>query len=676
MSHLKRSLLLSAIASFAAGWFGAAGAFAEPGRANAPLALGDIASNDNTRPGGRLDRATLRIALVARRGMWYPDGPGTVGLPIEAFGEAGRPLRIPGPLLRVPLGTRVVASVRNELASELTVRGLAAPANALTNALRVPRGATRRVTFVLDRPGTFGYYGSDHGERVETRIFDDAELSGAIVVEAPHAQRVDHVFVLGLYAPVKSKDGSPNFIYFLETINGRAYPATERLAYERGRKVRWGVFNASAMLHPMHLHGFYFRMDRPGAYDEVTHPFHPGDAGELAWLAGTAGDWMFHCHIDDHISRHAPLRDMRAHRADPRLTIAKRFHLANEPMGGMVIALKVVPRRGDRAPSAAAPSRTLALDVTSRIVPGARFGLTRDSFTLRDGDRTIPASGSMGPPIVLTRGRPVAIAVTNRMDEATSVHWHGVALQDSYYDGGAGMGMAMGGGHMSPAIEPGRTFVAHFVPPDAGTFMYHSHLDDGWQLAGGLVGPLIVLPPGRLFDPKTDHIVMISESFERPGGPPFAIDGTLSPPPIAATAGVAQRLRFADLTLGGENLVVSLSDGARAVDWTPIAKDGRDLPMAVRIPSVATHALTIGETRDFRFTPTHAGTLTLGVYDEDNNGALVASQRIEVSDGHPARVASSERMISARPLQATQSAASGAGSQRSLRRPRSRQRRT
>jgi FtsP/CotA-like multicopper oxidase with cupredoxin domain len=387
-----------------------------------------------------------------------------------AFGEVGRPLRIPGPLVRVPVGTRVDASVRNELSHDLTVRGLSAPAGSSTSVLHIPPGTMRRVTFVLDRPGTFGYYGSAHGETVDTRIFDDAELSGAIVVDAPGKPRVDHVFVLGLYAPVKRKDGSPSFIYFLETVNGRAYPATERLTYKRGQRVHWGVFNASSMIHPMHLHGFSFRTDRPDAYDEVTHPFFPGEAEALSWTADRAGDWMFHCHIDDHISRHAPLRDMLAHKADPHLTVAKRFHLANQMMGGMVVAVTILPRNGDRAPMAAASPRQLALDVASRDVPGAPFGLSRDAFTLTDGNRTLSSNGSVGPPIVLVQGRPVAIAVTNHMDETTSVHWHGIALQDSYYDGGAGMGMAaMSGGRMPPAIEHGRTFVARFAPPDAGS---------------------------------------------------------------------------------------------------------------------------------------------------------------------------------------------------------------
>ena len=90
--------------------------------------------------------------------------------------------------------------------------------------------------------------------------------------------------------------------------------------------------------------------------------FYPGEAQELSWTADRAGDWMFHCHIDDHISRHAPLRDMRAHTADPHLTISARFHLANEPMSGMVIAVKRLsaPRRLRAVAAQRCPPRELA----------------------------------------------------------------------------------------------------------------------------------------------------------------------------------------------------------------------------------------------------------------------------------------------------------------------------
>lgn len=160
--------------------------------------------------------------------------------------------------------------------------------------------------------------------------------------------------------------------------------------------------------------------------------------------------------------------------------------------------------------------------------------------------------------------------------------------------------------------------------------MYHAHMDDGWQLASGIYGTLIVLPPHQTFDPATDHVVMISESYERAGSPYVAFNGLLKPPPLTVAAGVAQRLRIAVMTLSGENLVASLSDGTHVLQWTPIAKDGRDLPPALRQERIATQAFTIGETRDFRFTPHIAHQLELKVYDLDNSGMLVGTQQIDV----------------------------------------------
>jgi multicopper oxidase len=42
------------------------------------------------------------------------------------------------------------------------------------------------------------------------------------------------------------------------------------------------------------------------------------------------------------------------------------------------------------------------------------------------------------------------------------------------------------------AIAPGGRFIYEFTPPDAGTYLYHSHV--GLQLDRGLVGPLVVEP--------------------------------------------------------------------------------------------------------------------------------------------------------------------------------------
>ena len=89
-------------------------------------------------------------------------------------------------------------------------------------------------------------------------------------------------------------------------------------------------------------------------------------------------------------------------------------------------------------------------------------------------------------------------------------------------------------------------------------------------------------------------------------------------------------MRLGVLTLGGQNLIVSLVDETRVVRWIPLAKDGRDLPAPLQTEGPAVNAMTIGETRDFRFTPQHAGRMLLNVYDADNGGMLVGSQPIDV----------------------------------------------
>ena len=49
------------------------------------------------------------------------------------------------------------------------------------------------------------------------------------------------------------------------------------------------------------------------------------------------------------------------------------------------------------------------------------------------------------------------------------------------------------------------------------------------------------------------------------------------------------------------------------VRWTPIAKDGFDIPVAAQVPKPARQRFAIGETYDFEYTPTDRGTLRLEV---------------------------------------------------------------
>ena len=127
------------------------------------------------------------------------------------------------------------------------------------------------------------------------------------------------------------------------------------------------------------------------------------------------------------------------------------------------------------------------------------------------GGRTAHAvtiNGTLPAPLIrLRQGQTVRIAVTNTLDEDTSIHWHGVLLP-FHMDGVPGVSF--------PGIGPGETFVYEFPVRHAGTFWYHSHSNLQEQL--GHYGPLILDPAGR--DPvqyDREHVIVLSDwSFMHP----------------------------------------------------------------------------------------------------------------------------------------------------------------
>jgi FtsP/CotA-like multicopper oxidase with cupredoxin domain len=117
------------------------------------------------------------------------------------------------------------------------------------------------------------------------------------------------------------------------------------------------------------------------------------------------------------------------------------------------------------------------------------------SFRLTAAASEVPVLGSRktrvfayngrvpGPEIRVRRGERMRIVVANRLAEPTTVHWHGIRLPH-----------AMDGVPFvtQQPIAPGGEFTYEFTPPDAGTFMYHSHQRSDVQVPMGLFGPLIV----------------------------------------------------------------------------------------------------------------------------------------------------------------------------------------
>src|SRR2546425_656405 len=121
-----------------------------------------IVSNPNRAPAGRLGHGVLTIRLELRTGMLTPQADDGPGLLVQAFAEAGKPLQVPGPLVRVVEGTVIHATVHNRLPdSTLVLRGLHPRPGLPNDTLQVAPGATRDVRFTAGTPGPPSYLGTD-----------------------------------------------------------------------------------------------------------------------------------------------------------------------------------------------------------------------------------------------------------------------------------------------------------------------------------------------------------------------------------------------------------------------------------------------------------------------------------------------------------------------------------
>jgi FtsP/CotA-like multicopper oxidase with cupredoxin domain len=241
------------------------------------------------------------------------------------------------------------------------------------------------------------------------------------------------------------------------------------------------------------------------------------------------------------------------------------------------------------------------------------------SYQIEESHKLIPeVLDSTGPPLILERGQPVEIAVVNQLREATAVHWPGIELE-SYYDGVVGWGAR--GSETTPAIEPGNSFQVRFTPPRAGTFIYHTHMNDEMQMFGGLYGPLIVLEPGARFDPSTDNIFILSRGGRDELTSGRLLNGSPDPPTLHWRKGQRNRLRLINITPNNPALV-SLKSPSGLVQWRAVAKDGADLPTAQAVMQSSQQWIWTGETYDFECEPQEGGSLRLEFENNPTAGIL------------------------------------------------------
>ncbi|HVE79465.1 MAG TPA: multicopper oxidase family protein, partial [Gemmatimonadaceae bacterium] len=153
----------------------------------------------------------------------------------------------------------------------------------------------------------------------------------------------------------------------------------------------------------------------------------------------------------------------------------------------MALRPGVAPYLPPAAPENAPAARPRALvrlrsGDTLRLTAGiVRRTLKGRSYTMYGFNGQYP-----GPLLVVPQGAAVVVELTNALDQPTTVHWHGVRL-DNRFDGVPGL--------TQEAVPPGGRFTYHLRFPDAGIYWYHPHVREDVQQDLGLYGNLMVRSP-------------------------------------------------------------------------------------------------------------------------------------------------------------------------------------
>ena len=602
--------------------------------------LPKVVANDNRIAAGSLRDGVLTLRLVAATALWQPEGQGDAdpARTIQAFAEEGRQPLVPGPLVRVPEGTLIRLSVRNDLPAALRLHGAMTRPCKDDDFSEIAPGATGAFEFKAGKPGTYFYWGSTTPGSIVARRGVDTTLTGAFIVDGtghrsdPDEQTFVIIDFVGQLKPTGVRPVS-------FTINGRSWPYTERQTLAFGKAVTWRVINGSFGLHPMHLHGTFFTVESLGTYARdtlyesdarrlvTTEPLAPGATMTMRWVPDRVGKWMFHCHVLSHVSHDLRRGD------DPAPTqhsgsgsnagSSSSHHDVERSMAGLVIGITVLPGDETAAPDLE-PHEYRPVRMVMKTVPN-RYGADR-GFTIGivDPDAPMskpkpPASPSMlqptegdplalrlpspSPTLVLTKGEPVRITLVNEMAEETSIHWHGIELE-SLNDGVAGW--SGDGTQITKPVPAGGSLDVWFTPPRAGTFIYHTHGHDKHQLSSGLYGAVVVLPHRKSFNPAVDKVILIGgsgpDSISATLFAPFEVNRSTNPPPMIIHAGTTYRFRLINISPNAA-ANVTLAGPKGPVQWRAVAKDGADLPPSQATVRSARQQVTVGETYDFEYQP-------------------------------------------------------------------------
>lgn len=249
--------------------------------------------------------------------------------------------RTPGPTIEATQGDTIRVIFKNELPEPSSIHwhGFEIPneedgAGGHTEPVTMP-GETHVYQFKLNQSGTFMYH---TGFNVMKQ--DALGLGGLVVVHPKHEKnKPDKEFAIMLqewaFAPGNPNPNIASMDFNWFTFNGTSAPSIPAMTVKQNERVRIRIANLSMQSHPIHIHGYTWKVvgteggpipaaaQWPGATVNVP----PGTTRDVEFIAWNPGLWRFHCHRLHHI--------MNAMAAMP---------MGIDDHGGMFTFVNVIPK--------------------------------------------------------------------------------------------------------------------------------------------------------------------------------------------------------------------------------------------------------------------------------------------------------------------------------------------
>ncbi|GJL78189.1 MAG: hypothetical protein NPINA01_11780 [Nitrospinaceae bacterium] len=222
---------------------------------------------------------------------------------------------MPGPTIEATEGDTIRVILKNELPEPTSIHwhGLEVPnsedgAGGVTEAPTLP-GETHVYEFTLFQSGTFMYH---TGFNV---MKQDALGLGGLVVIHPQddKNKPDKEFAIMLqewtFPPGNPNPNLASMAFNWFTFNGKSAPSIDTMKIKQGERVRIRLGNLSMQSHPIHIHGYTWKVvgteggpiPESAQWSGSTIAVPSGTTRDVEFTAWNPGVWRFHCHKLHHI---------------------------------------------------------------------------------------------------------------------------------------------------------------------------------------------------------------------------------------------------------------------------------------------------------------------------------------------------------------------------------------